>query len=503
MAMAVSSQQSRDAALLRATTELFVLDKTHDQTGIRRFEELAAHFLTKVTSADRAFVAERLARHPDTPGAILRLLGKDLPEIASPILRHAPDLNSFDLLAIMAATGPAHYRMIASRHDLAPDIIGALRMTGDAETIALLPAVAEEAPLAPTIPPFEIETAEIPAVEIAEPILQLPTEFEAETPAIAPDVVQPVSEQTNHPPLKTASEPLSALAAARVLTASLSAEMSALASEIGQPGHLRPTLKPVAGPTAATPPPPVEAQAAVEIPAQTPHLAAKVAAGTPTEVTTEPAPAVPEMAFLEDTPVVADAQSSEADDVVAGDPAVAFLHLDRADRLALIAALSPGQISIPKPSSMQVDHAFRAALSRARLPMLARQRQREALIAALSEGLRLDIDQVTTLLDDPSGEALVVLLKAIGLSDTEAQQVLLFANPVMRDAVEAFFRLTELLSGVAQPAANQLVGYWRGDAEAEPVHQPHFADVPRKDSRPVATERQGVNERVKWAEKIA
>ena len=500
MAMAVSSQQSRDAALLRATTELFVLDKTHDQTGIRRFEELAAHFLTKVTAADRAFVAERLARHPDTPGSILRLLGKDLAEIASPILRHAPDLNSFDLLAIMAATGPAHYRMIASRHDLAPDIIGALRMTGDAETIALLPPLAEASPPAPT---FEAMAAEVPPVEAAEPMVETPAPLVVETPAIAPEPSQIAAEPTNQPLSPKTPEPLSALAAARVLTASLSAEMSALALNVGQPSPSRDRLKPIASPVAGTPRPQVEARPAVETSTETARPTAKVVASTPVPAVAEPAATVQKAAIPEVAPVVAEVSSTETEHAAAVDPASAFLHLDRADRLALIAALSTTPISIPKPSSIQVDHAFRAALSRARLPMLARQRQREALIAALSEGLRLDIDQVKTLLDDPSGEALVVLLKAIGLSDTEAQQVLLFANPVMRDAVEAFFRLTELLSGVAQPAANRLVGYWRGDAEAEPVHQPHFADAPRKDSRPAATERQGANERAIWAEKIA
>ena len=144
----------------------------------------------------------------------------------------------------------------------------------------------------------------------------------------------------------------------------------------------------------------------------------------------------------------------------------------------------------PRLTPAAVDNAFRAALSRARLSMLARQRQRDALIATLAEGLRLEAADVKALLDDPSGEALAVLLKAIGLAESEMQQVLLLANPVMSAAVETFFRLSELFGGLEKPAADRLVGQWRGDEAAEPtaVHQPHFADAPRKDPRPAAGE---------------
>lgn len=421
MAMAVSSQQSRDAALLRATTELFVLDKTHDQAGIRRFEELATHFLTKVSAADRAFVAERLARHPDTPGSILRMLGKDLPEIASPILRHAPGLNSFDVLAIMAATGPAHFRILATRADLAPDVVAALRLTGDAETIALLPAVPDEDAPAPSRP--------------------APTE-----PLHAAMMNNPVAEPAKQSPFPSLEAPLTALTQARALAASLSAEMSALASQV-----------PAEADSRALPVEPVASE---------PQVSAEIAPDAPL-------PLVEPMAVEPQAPATAE---------VPLNPTEAFLRLEPAERLALLKALSPAPVSTPRLSSIQIDHAFRAALSRARLPMLARQRQRDALIAALSDGLRLDLGQITALLEDRSGEALVVLLKAIGLSDSEAQQVLLFANPVMREAVETFFRLTELLQGLQQPAANRLVAQWRGESEGEAAHQPHYADAPRKDA---------------------
>ncbi|MET4632315.1 hypothetical protein ABIE08_000228 [Kaistia defluvii] len=491
MAMAVSSQQSRDAALLRATTELFVLDKTHDQAGIRRFEELTAHFLTKVSSADRAFVAERLARHPDTPGSILRILGKDLPEIASPILRHAPGLNSFDLLAIMAATGPAHYRMIATRDDLAPDIVSALRMTGDAETIALLPAVAQEAPQGPVATPAPSAPSLPNPLEALEAALAKMAAKSAETiaeaPVETPKSIDPESEPANHPAQTKLQEPLSALAAARVLTASLSAEMSALSTEAPAPApQLKPSFASPARPVAVAPKPEITAPQAVEPAVETQPAAAEIVAAA-TVAAAEPVAIEPEAPAPQPAPIAAEAPAEPTPRAPAN-AAEAFLRLDRAERLAWIHAQSPAPISAPRLSPIQIDHAFRAALSRARLPMLARQRQRESLIAALAEGLRLEVDQITALLDDPSGEALIVLLKAIGLSDTEAQQVLLFANPVIREAVEAFFRLTELFQSVQQPAAGRVVGQWRGEPEAEPAHQPHYADAGRKDAHPAVKE---------------
>jgi hypothetical protein len=478
MAMAVSSQQSRDAALLRATTELFVLDKTHDQAEIRRFEELATHFVTKVSPSDRAFVAERLARHEDAPPAVLRMLGKDLMEIASPVLRHAA-LSSFDLLAIMAATGPAHWRLIAARPDLAQDIVQALRLTGDAETIALLPPPAEEpqpatAPAAAAVPEPAVaaqpEAAEATAPEIAEPS--------------PPPVIEPAAMTANQPIEAKTAQPLSALAAARVLTASLSAELTAIATETPVPeGLSRRTFESLVQAKAAKAAEPAKAQAplaAMPKQAAAAEPAARVAA--PLEKPEPKAvPPRPEPGTTAETLRAAEAPS----------PAAAFLALDRDGRLALLKSLSakPAQAT-PRLTQAAVDHAFRAALSRARLGMLARQRQRDALITTLAEGLRLDVAEVRALLDDPSGEALSVLLKAIGLAEAEMQQVLMLANPTMSAAVETFFRLSELFGGMEKSAADRLVGQWRGDdvAEHPAGHQPHYADAPRRDARPAAAE---------------
>lgn len=396
--MAVSNQQSRDATLLRAMAEFFVIETRHAPEALRRFEELATHYLGRVGAADRAFVAEKLSRSPDAPAAVLRLLGKDVLEIAHPILKRSPALGEFDLLAVIAATGHAHHRLIAQRPALTPLVVSALRLTGDAEVIARLAPYPDlaAAPSANSRGEAAVDTASSPPAEPAEKM-----------------------------PLATIE-----------------------ASPADQPA-----ADAISGPLSDT---------------------AEPAPPTATSSSAEPVP--PRHAIAE-----------EPED---GSPA-AFLALERDARLAVLRHLA--EHSPPRSAESSVidaDQAFRLALSRARLASLARQRRRKALIEALAQGLRLDEDTVAALLDDPSGEPLVVLLRGIGLSIGEAQQVLLFANPIIAQGLASFERLSRLLDETGEEVAGDLIARWRGDqpprAEKRPIsgHQPLFADLPLRRGLP-------------------
>lgn len=161
--LARASERKRDAALLRATTELFVLEVSHDRDEVRRYSELATHFLPKVSVADRIFVAERLSICSDAPMHALRMLARDTIEVAGPILLRSPALLTIDLLTIIAATGPEHHRLIAQRATIAPDVRRALRLTGDAEVFAFLEGGANGAAKAatatgPRLDPWEFLT---------------------------------------------------------------------------------------------------------------------------------------------------------------------------------------------------------------------------------------------------------------------------------------------------------------------------------------------------------
>lgn len=137
-ALARASDRKRDASLLRATTELYVLDTTHDRDAMHRYEELASHFLGNVDVEDRRFVAERLATRPDVPLAVIRQLARDVFEVAAPVIRASPILGTTDLLFIIAATGNDHHRLIAERPMLPVEVVRALCLTGEADVLDAL-----------------------------------------------------------------------------------------------------------------------------------------------------------------------------------------------------------------------------------------------------------------------------------------------------------------------------------------------------------------------------
>jgi hypothetical protein len=135
-----SAQQARDAALLRATTDLFAQELAHDRDEIRRYEELATHFLPRVSPEDRAFVAEQLAVRLDAPQSVIRMLAKDRVDVARHVIGQSPVLGPLDLLTIIAATGPDHHRLVARRVNLPPEVEHALRLVGDQATLDILGA---------------------------------------------------------------------------------------------------------------------------------------------------------------------------------------------------------------------------------------------------------------------------------------------------------------------------------------------------------------------------
>ena len=476
MAMAVSNQQSRDAALLRATTELFALGSKHDVDEIRRFEELATHFLGKVSSADRAFVAERLAKAKDAPPSVLRMLGKDLIEIAQPVLRRSESLSEIDLLSIISSTGPAHHRQIAQRGTLPAPVVAALRLAGDPQTISLLAAYPESQPATPRAvepPAPRPEPAPLPA-RAARAAAPLPAEAKAD--ATEPKRFATAGRLERDPGAREV------FATARAMTAALSLEMETFS--IYRPGERKneapvelPEAEAAAPQGAAEPPIPVTepaplAQTEVETVAPAAPVAADETRAAPTE-----SPAEERAAKEPSEPAPEIVSTSVAPEAI--DPLADFLALDARGRLDALARLC-GRVGPADPGMtvLDADSAFRVALGSARVSQSARRRQREALIRALADGLKLDTETVTAITDDPSGEALVVLLRAIGLAEAETHQVLLFANPTVADAVDTFFRLARLGAEVGRDAAEKIVAGWRGEASTGRTgHQPLFADM--------------------------
>lgn len=128
--LARASDQKRDAAILRATTELFAQEPTHSPEEVHRYALLASHFLPKVPEAERLRVAQRLADCPNAPLPVLLQLALDTITVAEPVLQRASGLTPIALLSIIAATGRAHHQAIAQRASLEPEVVQALESTG-------------------------------------------------------------------------------------------------------------------------------------------------------------------------------------------------------------------------------------------------------------------------------------------------------------------------------------------------------------------------------------
>ncbi len=169
-----SSEQQRDSALLKATTDLYCQEWQNDRDAARRYEEMALHLLPKVTLATRMHVAEALAARADAPLAVLVALAREEATTAAPVLARSTLLRPIDLLAIVAAAGPAHHRIVALRDNLPAEVATALRRTGNPDLIAILgPAIESPAPAvspaepAPAAGPVSAEADSLAARAVA------------------------------------------------------------------------------------------------------------------------------------------------------------------------------------------------------------------------------------------------------------------------------------------------------------------------------------------------
>lgn len=315
LALARSLPQDRDATLLRATTALFCQEPIHERDAVRRYEELALHFLSRAGVPDRLYVATLLAGRADAPASIMRLLARDQIEVAAPILRQSAVLSTIDLLGVIAVTGAEHHKLIEGRASLNADVIRALAL--------------------------------------ARPKV-------AETP-----------------------------------------------------------------------------------------VAAGAAASSSATKTEQPIPAI--------------------------DPGIGgFLDLPPAGRLQVlgrVAARGPAARGVPLPR--RIEQALRHAFANSEIVAAAKKRDRERLIGAMAESLDIASDTVRRLIDDPSGEPLVLMLKATGLKDAEGRIVLLLANPAIGESVERFFHLADIHASLEIGVAESFVAAWRSAGIAiAPRHQP-------------------------------
>ena len=143
--------------------------------------------------------------------------------------------------------------------------------------------------------------------------------------------------------------------------------------------------------------------------------------------------------------------------------------------------------------SLRLDEMLEQSFAATAIVHAAKKRDRPALVEAFSRALGITNEVATRLLYDPSGEPLVLMIRAAGLSDADGRTVLLLANKQISESVDKFFRLADLYASLEPSTAEAFIEAWRPEAETKrrPTHVPVYvegAERPAAAARPDVVE---------------
>lgn len=100
--------------------------------------DLLVEMLRAAKVDERVRVAQRLSPLAEIPNALLRLLLRDHPDVARPILTDSTSLTDSDLIGCVRHAGPAHRMMIAQRRHVAEVVSDALVEAGEPPVVEML-----------------------------------------------------------------------------------------------------------------------------------------------------------------------------------------------------------------------------------------------------------------------------------------------------------------------------------------------------------------------------
>lgn len=176
-----------------------------------------------------------------------------------------------------------------------------------------------------------------------------------------------------------------------------------------------------------------------------------------------------------------------------------FLDLPTSARLQVIGEVAGRQGARPPGSpANQLDQAVRSAYARAQIVICSRRGDRPGLVQAFADVLQVDPELIDRLIADPSGEPMVLMIKASGLNDADGRSVLLLANPEIGQSVERFFRLAELFASVEPAVASSFVDAWRDRPTPRPQHAPVYAEGRERPVRPAERAAPAVQPDTRW-----
>jgi hypothetical protein len=150
-----------------------------------------------------------------------------------------------------------------------------------------------------------------------------------------------------------------------------------------------------------------------------------------------------------------------------------FFGADASERRLILQMLDYAPIE--PAAALHAVHA-RDAARRLEIAALSRSPHEFAVILVGTLGIAQPL--AARIVTDPSGEALIAILRAIDMPAAIVQRVLLFLNPAIGEAVHRVYDLAQLYEELAPENARRLLSVWRMAGPARAArHQPlHYDD---------------------------
>lgn len=203
--------------------------------------------------------------------------------------------------------------------------------------------------------------------------------------------------------------------------------------------------------------------------------------------------ALPEFTFAPEATLVPEAPSADlapaelpAVSIAAANLTDVFLDASPADRRLILGNLdvvaNPAALIAPLPDDKV-----------ARLEQAALHREPATFARVVEKALGIDGELARRIVDDNSGEPIVIMARALGIKAAVLQRILLFLNPAIGQSVERVFDLAVLYDEISLAAACHMVALWRQDAPAaQTPHKGRYEPMYQEDvhtvRRPLARE---------------
>lgn len=181
------------------------------------------------------------------------------------------------------------------------------------------------------------------------------------------------------------------------------------------------------------------------------------------------------------------AQTTSAETEHAPDQPIAgrFLEAEAAERMQILAALD----RLGPLESREWRTSIPAAILD-RLEQAVMRREPLEFARLLEHSLDVPPPIAERIVSDPSGEPVLILLRALSAPIETVTRILLLLNPDIGQSVQRVFALTKLYATIAEPVAQYLAQAWRASPRRRTQHQPQVAldASDRRDARAVHTQ---------------